>query len=166
MEASEKIVIDLTKCMANVGEKQPFEGTFSLSDSLLPYPNAHLVQATVKLNVLFLNPHVEAEGEIVCKIVGCCDRCLAETEKTEVLPFHQIFFKDNAEEDGYCYFGSKLDATKAVCDEIALSLPTLFLCKPDCKGLCPVCGKDINKGECGCSREKQNVFSALKNLKF
>ena len=64
MEASEKIVIDLTKCMANVGEKQPFEGTFSLSDSLLPYPNAHLVQATVKLNVLFLNPQVEAEGEI------------------------------------------------------------------------------------------------------
>ena len=32
--------------------------------------------------------------------------------------------------------------------------------------LCPVCGKDLNKGECGCSREKQNVFSALKNLKF
>ena len=162
MEASEKIVIDLTKCMANVGEKQPFEGTFSLPDSLLPYPNAHLVQATVKLNVLFLNPHVEAEGEIVCKIVGCCDRCLAETEKTEVLPFHQIFFKDNAEEDGYCYFGSKLDATKAVCDEIALSLPTLFLCKPDCKGLCPVCGKDLKRGNAVAAAKSKTFFPPLK----
>ena len=26
------------------------------------------------------------------------------------------------------------------------------LCKPDCKGLCPVCGHDLNEGDCGCDR--------------
>jgi len=36
---------------------------------------------------------------------------------------------------------------------ILLALPLKPLCRPDCRGLCPLCGQDLNEGECGCKRE-------------
>ena len=39
------------------------------------------------------------------------------------------------------------------------------LCREDCKGLCPVCGKDLNDGDCGCDRtERDPRFESLRAL--
>ncbi len=152
--------------MANVGTEVPYDGEFVLDSNLLPYPNATLDKVAVHFNVVFTNPNVEVSGEIVCDVSGSCDRCLAQTKKQFVLPFDQTFVKNGSDLDEYVYDGSRLDATKAVCDEIILSLPTLFLCREDCKGLCPVCGVDRNTTKCDCDTQKENVFSSLKNLKF
>lgn len=82
--------------------------------------------------------------------------------KTEVLPFHQIFFKDNAEEDCYCYFGSKLDATKAVCDEIALSLPTLFCASRTARGCVPCAARISTRGNAVAAAKNKTFFPPLK----
>ena len=37
---------------------------------------------------------------------------------------------------------------------LLLEVEMVYLCRPDCKGLCPVCGADRNKQDCGCE-EKQ-----------
>ena len=39
----------------------------------------------------------------------------------------------------------QLDLSAWARDSLALSLPDKILCKPDCAGLCPVCGKDLNR---------------------
>ena len=164
MKVSDKIVIDLTKPLANVGVEIAFSDEFVPTESLLPYPQAELTKVAVDFSVTFLKPDVAVKGKIVCHIVGNCDRCLADVDTRIVLPFEQVFFKDKAE--GYCYEGSKLDATKAVQDEIVLSLPTLLLCSADCKGLCPKCGANKNTTQCDCDVSKVNPFSQLLNLKF
>jgi uncharacterized protein len=47
-----------------------------------------------------------------------------------------------------------------------LSLPVKQLCSPDCLGLCPGCGADLNSGGCTCSSEvKNSPFAALAALK-
>ena len=47
-----------------------------------------------------------------------------------------------------------------------MALPMKPLCKPDCKGLCPSCGKDLNLGACGCTHETIDPrWEALKALK-
>ncbi|MCM1289267.1 MAG: DUF177 domain-containing protein [Corallococcus sp.] len=166
MNASEKIVIDITKSLANVGVPQHFCGDFKPNGNLLSYPNATLTKLSVDFDLTFGKPNVEVRGNVVCVISGKCDRCLDTVCKQIVLPFDQTFFKDGAGPDEYVYSGSKLDATKAVEDEVVLSLPTLLLCSEDCKGLCPKCGTNLNKSECGCNLAKENVFSQLKNLKF
>lgn len=57
-----------------------------------------------------------------------------------------------------------LDLDEAVRCFVSLSLPTRFLCKDDCKGLCPKCGKDLNSGDCGCdTRETDPRWAALKD---
>lgn len=166
MNAFEKIVIDITKSLANVGVPQSFIGDFVLDNNLLPYPDATLLKVAVNFGVTYVKPNVEVCGNITCVINGSCDRCMDKVHKQIVLPFAQTFFKESVVDDGYCYSGSKLDATKAVEDEIILSLPTLLLCSDDCKGLCPKCGTNLNKSQCDCNLTKENVFSQLKNLKF
>ena len=45
-----------------------------------------------------------------------------------------------------------------------LEFPISPVCKPDCKGLCPVCGENLNKTDCGHRPEPNSPFSALKDL--
>jgi len=52
-------------------------------------------------------------------------------------------------------------------ERIWLSIPMKPLCKEDCKGLCPTCGKDLNEGECDCPKEAIDPrFAVLKDLKL
>lgn len=164
---SEKIELDLTENFANVGSSIPFCADCKPDSDLLPYPNATLSGVSLKLQVTFVKPNVHVVGKIVCFIDGFCDRCLDAVSTKIELPFDQIFFKDSSDdEDAYVYTDSRLDLTKAICDEIALSLPSSILCKEDCKGLCPKCGIKLNEQQCDCDTSRENAFSALKNLKF
>jgi uncharacterized protein len=43
-----------------------------------------------------------------------------------------------------------LDLTEALREQIVLDLPMRSLCRPDCRGLCIECGKNLNEGPCGC----------------
>jgi len=46
-----------------------------------------------------------------------------------------------------------LDLTEALREQILLELPMRPLCKPDCRGLCVECGKNLNEGTCDCVKE-------------
>ena len=164
---SDKIVIDLTQNFANEGKKIAFCCEVQQDNDLLPYPNATLLSVTLNFDVTFVKPNVLVEGTITCLVDGFCDKCLKSITKSIELPFSQTFYKDGAEdEQDYVYFDSKLDATKAVRDEIVLSLPLSFVCSDDCKGLCPKCGTNLNEQQCDCDTSRQNAFSVLKDLKF
>jgi len=44
----------------------------------------------------------------------------------------------------------EIDLRPAVPEELLLALPRWVVCREDCRGLCPRCGKDLNAGPCGC----------------
>ena len=49
--------------------------------------------------------------------------------------------------------------------DIVMGLPTKVLCKDDCRGLCPDCGKDLNLGDCGCQKKEVDPrLAALADL--
>ncbi|MCK9345377.1 MAG: DUF177 domain-containing protein [Candidatus Pacebacteria bacterium] len=48
-----------------------------------------------------------------------------------------------------------IDLTPDIRQEILLDYPIKPLCKPDCRGLCLCCGKNLNEAECGCKRDGQ-----------
>ncbi|MDD2499121.1 MAG: DUF177 domain-containing protein, partial [Desulfitobacteriaceae bacterium] len=69
------------------------------------------------------------------------------------------------EEEIYFYEGDKIDILPQVLQTILLELPMKVLCREDCKGLCPVCGTNLNIKECRCERESIDPrLAALKNL--
>ncbi len=83
-----------------------------------------------------------------------CDRCLKEVEQKIPLSFTvEVSAPDvplEEMDDQIFMDGYSLDVEELVSNEIIMSLPAKVICKPDCKGICKVCGKDLNLGECGC----------------
>jgi uncharacterized protein len=60
-----------------------------------------------------------------------------------------------------------LDLTEAIRQTVVVSIPMKPLCKDDCTGLCPVCGRNLNQGDCGCPpREADARWAVLRNLKL
>jgi uncharacterized protein len=51
-----------------------------------------------------------------------------------------------------------IDLDQDIKEEIFLDYPIKPLCKPDCKGLCPKCGKNLNEGGCSCAITKKTTF--------
>ena len=59
----------------------------------------------------------------------------------------------------------KLDLDEAIREELLLSFPMRFLCREDCPGLCPKCGKPRREGDCGCpTKEIDPRLAVLKKL--
>ena len=94
-------------------------------------------------------------GEVHATRAFICDRCLAEVEAQERYPFTEDFHRDCAADDlDANEFGDDgIDLAPLVRDVVIAALPIRNLCRPDCKGLCPKCGADLNQGDCGCDRE-------------
>ena len=76
--------------------------------------------------------------------------------------------KLNDEEDFEDYIvieGDELDLDELIYSDIILLTPTKFLCKEDCKGLCPTCGKNLNEGDCACAKQQTDPrLEALRQL--
>ena len=93
-----------------------------------------------------------------------CVRCLTTwTEPVEVSGSQ--YFAGRPDGDGSGIVGGEIDVGDPVRDELALALPAAPLCRDDCKGLCPICGTDLNEGACdGHGDDSDSPFSVLKDL--
>ena len=64
------------------------------------------------------------------------------------------------------YDNEEIDLGQLMREQFYLTLPMKPLCREDCKGLCPVCGTNLNRGACTCRRDWDDPrMAALKNLK-
>ena len=87
---------------------------------------------------------------------GCCDRCLAPFQRDGRFDVEHILVTSTEEESDELVVLDHfmLDLDDLIQADLWMDLPTKSLCRNDCRGLCPHCGKDLNEGLCGCS-EKQ-----------
>ncbi len=124
-----------------------------------------------------LGIEVKLEGFLKGVVVLECDRCLTSYDfpiehsfKIDILPLASLNLeeeKELSEEEMEVSFyeNSWISFYELLKEEIFLSLPYKKLCKPDCKGLCPVCGTNLNKKTCQCKvYKKDSPFAALKEL--
>jgi uncharacterized protein len=102
-----------------------------------------------------------------------CDFCLEEFEVPVQADFDSFEEAGQAEDQYADEVRVRLvkglpefDAGGYLWEQFMLALPTRPVCKPDCKGLCPRCGKDRNKGDCGCGRDDGDPrLAVLRKLK-
>ncbi|MFV0497081.1 MAG: YceD family protein [Candidatus Fimivivens sp.] len=163
MQISIKQVLDI------IGEEQDFVGDIDLSWVMRHgeklFPDALAVRGSIfnRAGVVTLRYQISGKRPFQC------DRCLMQLEQNVQKAFtHTVVasLEDGALDD---VFLTAPDGV-LVLDEIAgadlqLSLPQVFLCKEDCKGLCPVCGADLNSTNCDCTPESgDSRMAVLKNL--
>jgi uncharacterized protein len=93
-----------------------------------------------------------------------CVRCLTEWFG-EIEARGSQHFTHVPDEDGYAIVDRQVDLSGPATDELALSMPATPLCRPDCQGLCPICGTDLNVNPCdGHGEESDSPFAVLKDL--
>lgn len=122
---------------------------------------------------------VMVKGYIKGTVALICDLCLEEypfniEKKFDVLliPKESLNFEGERElsiEDLEVSFyeNSFINYLHIIYEEILLSLPFRNICRMDCKGLCPLCGANLNKETCNCSKiKKTSPFAILKDLKI
>ncbi|MFA5261363.1 MAG: DUF177 domain-containing protein [Candidatus Omnitrophota bacterium] len=108
------------------------------------------------LSPIHLNVKAVKAGDELCVSVNsktlcgyACARCLAEVKIERADTF-----------DIYCDINSKtefVDISEDIRQELMLAITSgIILCKPDCKGICPNCGVDLNEGKCHCPKDLKN----------
>lgn len=104
------------------------------------------------------------------RLEGPCMRCLEPAEPVFSVEAREVSQPgDEAEELTSPYVDSgALDLRTWARDALALSLPQQLLCREDCRGLCPVCGADLNAAgpEHEHEREPDPRWAKLKELRF
>src|SRR6266516_3298567 len=95
------------------------------------------------------------QGTAQTAVEGECRRCLTPVATPLQLEIGALFTQDPTE----------IDITPAVREELVLAAPRYVVCRDDCKGLCPQCGRDVNAGPCGCSPVTEARWQPLKALK-
>ena len=107
-------------------------------------------------------------GEFECSFKVECVRCLCEFDTTVRWEMTELFaFNEKSATDSGLILSddAQIDLAPLLRDYALTEVPISPICKPDCKGLCPTCGQDLNKKDCGHRAEtNDSPFSILKDL--
>ena len=138
-----------------MGEKEslPLHCELDLSELVIggshPFPHPVVVEGEVRVSADVVSLRAEARY----LFEGACDRCLRDIRCERLVPVEHILVTSlNNEDNGEFVLvdNYQLPLDSLVEADLILSLPSKVLCREDCRGLCPHCGKDQNEGLCGC----------------
>ena len=151
--------------------------TLELEDADFRFPGP----ITGEVIFTLARPRVVAKGTLNLTAVSQCVRCLQDAETRLAAPVDATYESEKEMREGRSevvtteeqvvtpYNGDWIQPEEELREAILLELPSLPLCKPDCKGLCPRCGANLNEETCSCENADEEVSpwkNALKGIKL
>lgn len=161
-------MLDLRGLFEKTGERILLDQKLKLTDLELSPSQAFCSPISVKGEICNRAGIVIIDAAAAFDFSAACDRCAAAVNRAFVIPIKHVLVTSLSNEDDGSYFlveKMELDLEDLIRSDILLSFPTKLLCRDDCRGLCPICGKNRNEGDCGCQgSETDPRLSALKEL--
>ena len=159
------MLLGLSKIIDCPGASVSFSTSVDLSDLLYgetyPVTEPVLAEGTVRntAGVLVM------KGSLHTTIHGVCDRCAADFDSYVEFPIDVVLVTELANEENEDEWVFPLEGDSADLEDIVrtvfvLNLDSQLLCKPDCKGICCRCGKNLNVESCTCQKELDPRFAA------
>jgi len=162
------LALDVGNALKNPGQVYSFEAAIEL-------PEMEILGDPVRFEGIDVRGEYFCTGDsrislragVTAEVHTRCSRCLEPVQEAVHAEIDALYAKqpDPDDPDLYTFEAHALELEDAVKDALLLALPLQFFCKPDCKGLCPVCGGNLNHNTCTC--QEGNVvtgpFSALKD---
>lgn len=147
--------LELAGIIEKPGSSVSFDYTMDCSDLevnfVFPFPRPVRVCGEVRNDAGILTLECDVTGEMEFD----CFRCTEHTVRDYFLPVDATVVTDAdgaVELDGFLR------------DTMVLESDMLFLCRDDCKGICPTCGKNLNLGPCECRPEGDHRLDSLREL--
>lgn len=162
-------MLDVSRALKSPGQIFPFEAEIEIDEMEVLSDPVHFVDIVARGEYLCTGDNrISIKAEVASQADTRCSRCLEPVRVPVNATVDAVYDRqpDPEDPDLYSFEASTVELTDAVRDALLLELPMRILCSEECKGLCPVCGINLNKGTCTCQEgaEVINPFSALKNI--
>jgi uncharacterized protein len=161
------LVVNAAELLRRPGSERHLEVSVSLDElgiddpRLVPHSDVAVV-----LRLESLSDGIVVDGTVDATWQGVCRRCLADTSGRLTSALNELYQHVVTDPDAFEIVGDQLDLRTAVRETVLLDAPATPLCRPDCAGLCPTCGADLNQGRCGCSEQvADDRWAALEELR-
>ncbi len=161
------MIIELESIFNTEGMKYPFDYELSLS-GIEAYGYSPIVdpvkvkgQIENKAGIVTLTANAELVYE------APCDRCAKDVKREFNFPVEHtlVVTLESGENDAFLEVPNmRLNLDELVEEDVNLALPTKYLCNDECKGLCPMCGKNLNEAQCNCKAPIDPRMEALLQL--
>jgi uncharacterized protein len=162
--------------LANIAGTPGARGRFSIAVTLAS--NAGFTYAgpvTGEITVENSGPLLIVRGRLRAALRLTCVRCLCEGDWTTEIDVREEFATDltapdvdtidRDEPEESAIEDYVLDVSELVRQQVVVSVPMAFVCRPDCRGICSQCGKNLNEGACQCDLpEGDPRWSKLRDL--
>ena len=142
--------INLKQLFSIVGESRDIAYTISTDELSDIRGRSFASPVEVKGRISNRAGVVYLEYSVDMTLLITCDRCLKELERAYHYDFdHIVVPSANSDNDEYIVAdGESIELNEIAVTDLLLQLPTKNLCKDDCKGLCMICGCDLNESTC------------------
>ena len=153
--------IELDFIFGNAGSSKAFDYDFVLEDDLIDSP-VHVVGKVVNQTGI-----VRLTADAVYTLSTVCARCTSPIRREMHVEIDHCLIARSEDEENDDYIiveNMRLDLDALVGEDIFLAMPYRFLCRESCKGLCSICGADLNVADCGCKKPTDPRWDALKDL--
>lgn len=119
----------------------------------------------VAVDLESMNDGIAVKGSVGAPWRGACRRCLKELTGEISAAVDELYQIHVVDDDAYPIENNQLDLAPMARQTALLELDEERLCRPDCAGLCPVCGIDRNDDSCECDTSvKDDRWAALDGL--
>jgi len=119
---------------------------------------------------------IQIRGRLGTTLEACCDRCLGSVNiplkrdfdlfyrpVSTIARAEEVELPEDELEVGF-FSGGGIELADVITEQVILSVPMKVVCQAECRGLCPVCGTNLNLKQCGCQPKVEgSPFSSLKN---
>lgn len=167
------MLLNVYEAKAKQGQKVNFNLSFDLNQSILDGRECQFLSPVkVEGSFLYQNEKLFLDCFATVKLLCKCDNCGDEFEKVLHFPINEVFvenYNSHSCED-YIINQASIILDEPLKDNLLFNLSTRILCKQDCKGLCPICGKNKNYSSCNCEQmaeeieREENSINNLKNI--
>ena len=159
--------LDLREIIEVPGGSVPFET--ELATERLSFPSVKAYKAPPHAEGRVFNEAgvLRLTGEASADLLCICDRCGREYDREAVEKLDTVLVTEHQDEedpDVFLVQDDCVDLDEIITTAFVLGLDSKTLCRPDCKGVCPRCGHNLNDGPCACRPEADSPFAVLGQL--
>lgn len=158
------MLINVTKVKSTAQSSERLKLAEPVDAAAYGYPELALVDDLQFQGVIEnAAPFLELHGQVAARLQMTCSRCLISFEQEITAEIAEAFTNKPeamSEDDEYevtFFSGDEIDIAPALLRSLLLEMPMRPLCRPDCRGLCPNCGADLNQQPCSCKHEDIDI---------
>lgn len=146
------MLIDISDIECCVGESLRIDAKLDLKD----FEGYNVQDARISGSITNNAGRLELEAKLSCSVSEVCARCLKQISSPLVVSLNEILinsdnYSDSDGRENVTVLENKtLDLSKLAEQTIWTHAPLRLLCSEDCRGICPICGADLNVSQCGC----------------